>query len=285
MPRNLVDAATREHREAWLATLPGTIARLERRWSLAVGEPFQPGGQTAWVAPARTKTGADVVLKVAWRHTEAAHEAAGLRVWDGNGTVWLHAVEESDDTIALLIERCVPGTALTCRPEREQDIVIASLLPKLWREPPSGHEFRPLQEMCDLWADAFERKAAARPQSLDAGLAREGVALFRALPASADRNVLLCTDPHAGNVLAAQREPWLMIDPKPYVGDPTYDPLQHLLNCEERVNTDPVGFARRMADLLDLDGDRLLLWLFARCVVESADWPTLAPIARMVAPR
>jgi streptomycin 6-kinase len=57
------------------------------------------------------------------------------------------------------------------------------------------------------------------------------------------------------------------------------------LNCEERVNTDPVGFARHTAELLDLDGDRLLLWLFARCVVESADWPTLAPIARMVAPR
>ncbi len=286
MPRCLVEAATREHREAWLAGVPATVKRLEQHWSLTVGEPFQPGGQTAWVAPARTKSGEDdLVLKVAWRHTEAAHEAAGLRVWDGNGTVWLHAVEESDDTIALLIERCVPGTALTCRPEREQDIVIASLLPRLWREPPSGHEFRPLQEMCDLLADEYEQKAASRPPSLDPGLAREGVALFRALPTSAERNVMLCTDPHAGNVLAAQREPWLMIDPKPYVGDPTYDPLQHLLNCEERLHADPVGFARRMADLLGLNSDRLLLWLFARCVIDSANWPTLAPIARLVAPR
>jgi streptomycin 6-kinase len=285
MPRSLVDAATREHREAWLATLHGTITRLERRWSLTVGEPFQPGGQTAWVAPARTDTGANVVLKVAWRHTEAEHEAHGLRAWDGNGAVRLHAAEESDDTIALLIERCVPGTALARRPEPEQDVVIASLLPRLWRDLAPGHEFRPLQEMCDLWAERYEQQSATRPPSLDPGLTREGVALFRALPASADRNVLLCTDPHADNVLAAQREPWLMIDPKPYVGDPTYDPLQHILNCEERVHVNPVGFARRMADLLDLDGDRLLLWLFARCVVESADWPTLAPIARMVAPR
>jgi streptomycin 6-kinase len=75
-----------------------------------------------------------------------------------------------------------------------------------------------------------------------------------------------------------------MIDPKPYVGDPTYDPLQHLLNCDERLRADPIGFARRIAELLALDPDRLLLWLFARCVVESLDWPTLAPIARLVAP-
>ena len=284
MPRSLVDAAMSERRRAWLANLPETVEKLEQRWSLDVGTPFQPGGQTAWVAPARTTTGEDVVLKVGWRHDEAEHEAAGLRVWDGQGSVRLHATEESDDTIALLIERCVPGTALACRPEAEQDLVIASLLSRLWHELTPGHEFRPLQEMCDAWANAFEQKSATRPGSLDPGLAREGVALFRALPASAERNVLLCTDLHAENVLAARREPWLMIDPKPYVGDPTYDPLQHLLNCEERLHTDPYAFVRGMADLLALDRDRLLVWLFARCVVESLDWPTLAAVARLVAP-
>jgi streptomycin 6-kinase len=94
----------------------------------------------------------------------------------------------------------------------------------------------------------------------------------------------LCTDLHAGNVLAAEREPWLAIDPKPYVGDPTYDALQHLLNCEERLRADPRELARRMAGLLDLDAERLLLWLFARCVQESASWPPLLEVARGIAP-
>ncbi|MDQ1455913.1 MAG: streptomycin 6-kinase [Actinomycetota bacterium] len=276
--------APNERHRLWLATVPGTVKKLEQRWSLDVGAPFQPGGQNAWVAPARTKTGEDVVVKVAWRHPEAEHEAAGLRVWDGQGSVRLHATEETEDTVALLIERCVPGSALASRPEPEQDLVIASLLSRLWRELAPGHEFRPLQEMCDAWAEAFEQKSSTRPGVLDPGLAREGVGLFRALPASAERHVLLCTDLHAGNVLAAQREPWLMIDPKPYVGDPTYDPLQHLLNCDERLHADPAGLVRRIAELLALDPDRLLLWLFARCVIESVDWPTLAPIARLVAP-
>ena len=287
LPRNLAEAVTRdgdERRRAWLAALPGTVEHFQQRWSLRVGEPFQPGGQTAWVAPARSEAGGNLVLKLAWCHEEARHEADGLRAWNGRGAVFVHAAEELDGTAALLLERCLPGSTLASLPEPEQDTVIASLLLRLWREPAAGHPFRPLQEMCDAWADGFERKAAARPMSLDSGLAREGIALFRALPASADRNVLLCTDLHAENVLSAEREPWLMIDPKPYVGDPTYDALQHLLNCDERLEADPRALVRRMADLLELDLERLLLWLFARCVQEAPDWPALARLAPRIAP-
>jgi streptomycin 6-kinase len=284
MPRNLVEAAERDGRQSWMARLPATVNMLQARWSLEVGEPFQPGGQTAWVAPARSDARGDVVLKVAWKHSEAAHEAEGLRAWDGAGAVRLHAVEESDDTIALLLERCLPGTALAGRPEPEQDTVIAGLLHRLWLQPAPGHRFRSLQLMCDVWAGEFERAWAAGRANLDAGMARDAIALFRTLPATADREVLLCTDLHAENVLAAQRAPWLVIDPKPYVGDPTYDPLQHLLNCDERLHADPRDLVRRMADLLGLDRDRLLLWLFARCVQESPNWPGLAEVARRIAP-
>jgi streptomycin 6-kinase len=47
---------------------------------------------TAWVAPARDRLGRPLALKVAWWHPEAAHEAAGLRAWDGPGHHYLHAV-------------------------------------------------------------------------------------------------------------------------------------------------------------------------------------------------
>lgn len=280
MPQNLVDAAEREGRRSWLATLPATVRVLRERWSLQIGEPFQPGGQTAWVAPVRGKAGRDLVLKVAWRHMEAAHEADGLRAWDGDGAVRLYGTDGFDDTAALLLERCKPGTTLACRPESEQDRVIAGLLHRLWREPGAGHPFRPLQDMCGAWADEFERKLTAGRGTLDPGMARDGIALFRALPTTAERTVLLCTDLHAGNVLAAEREPWLVIDPKPYIGDPTYDPLQHMLNCDERLRADPRALVYRMADLLGLDRERLLLWLFARCVQESPDCPELVEVVR-----
>jgi streptomycin 6-kinase len=221
------------------------------------------------------------VLKVAWRHFEADDESAGLREWDGDGAVTLYDAAGVDDvTVALLLEPSVPGTPLCERPEDEQDVVIAALLRRLWREPPSAHRFRPLQQMCDAWADSFARKVSP----LDAPTTRRGAELFRALPGSPDRDMLLCTDLHAGNVLAAQREPWLVVDPKPYLGDPAYDVLQHMLNCEARLRADPHAMVARLAGLLDLDAGHLSLWLFARCVIESADQPELADVARAIAP-
>jgi streptomycin 6-kinase len=284
MPRNLVDAAGEDRRAAWLAGLPAQIEAAATRWSLTLGAPFEPGGQTAWVAPAHSADHGDVVLKVGWRHMEAEDEAAGLREWAGEGAIRVFADQRlSEQTAALLLERCRPGTTLAERAEEEQDVVITALLHRLWRDPPDG-AFRPLQQMCDFWADSFERKVAQGVAHVDPGIAREGADLFRSLPATTEKEVLLCTDLHADNVLAAERAPWLVIDPKPFVGDPTYDALQHLLNCEDRLQADPRGLATRVAGLLGLDPGRLLVWLFARLVVDSASWPWALEIARRIRP-
>lgn len=286
MPRQLEAACRRDGRDAWLAALPEEIEDVAARWSLTLGTPFEPGGVTAWVAPATSTRHGDVVLKVGWRHLEGEDEAAGLRAWNGDGAVRVLADEHfSPTTTAILLEPCVPGRTLAEHPEGEQDVVIAGLLTRLWRVPTQGTSFRPLQLMCDHWADGFERKlAAGRGNGIDPGLAREGVALFRTLPSSAPDERLLCTDLHAENVLAARREPWLVIDPKPFVGDPTYDALQHHLNCKERLSAEPRALAARMAGLLGLDLDRLLAWLFAYCVVQSTEFPWLLGVAEQIRP-
>jgi streptomycin 6-kinase len=279
IPENLAKAAKSEGRDDWLESLPAKIATLAEQWELDVGEPFQPGGQTAWVAPAR-RHGRAVVLKVLWRHPEAEHEADGLRAWGGDGSVLLYESAEVDErSTAMLLERCRPGTTLEVLAEPDRDVVIAGLLNRLRREPAPGHPFRLLSSMCDAWADQFERKTSPLGQ----GMSAAGDRLFRELPRTAERSVLLCTDLHAGNVLSAERAPWLMIDPNPYVGDPTYDALQHMLNCE-RLKSDPLRLVERMAGLLDLDAERLRAWLFARCVMEAPDWPNLGQVARLVAP-
>ena len=243
MPRNLVRGLD-EHdgdasaRRAWTATLPAMVHDLARRWSLDLERPFQPGGSASWVAPVR-RGGERLVLKVGWPHYEALHEADGLQAWGGEGAVRLHDFVVIDETRALLVEACEPGTPLSrVLPASEQDAVVAALLRRLWIDPPAGHGFRPLQSMCDCWADAFEAKYArcvAHGPQLDPGLVRAGVELLRGLPAGSERCVLLCTDLHPENVLASRRVPWLMIDPKPYVGDPTYDPVQHMFNFPARL--------------------------------------------------
>lgn len=274
-------------RSQWQAALPGLVADLARRWSLRLGEPFE-GGTASWVTRATMQDGTPVVLKVGFPHFEALHEADGLQAWKGEGAVRLLARHDAAPVTALLLEACEPGTPLEqIHPPQTQDEVVADLARRLWIEPGPGHPFRPLSVMCEQWAAEFERDdAAARDRGeprLDPGLARAGVRLFRDLPADADESVLLCTDLHHGNVLAARREPWLVIDPKPYVGDPAYDALQHMINFPDRLTGHPGRFAARMADLLGVDTERLTLWLFARCAVESAD-ADLRQAATLLAP-
>jgi streptomycin 6-kinase len=290
VPEYLAETARRDRRvRDWITGLPAIVAAFANRWSLRVGEPFQPGGQCSWTAPATGPAGAGLVLKVGFRFPggEERDEAAGLRLWHGNGAVRLYDAQEGDSAYGLLIERCLPGTPLgRALPEPEQDQVVTGLLRRLWAQPHAAYPFRPLTEMCAVWGDEFEREyAAASPADrLDPGLARAGIALFRTLPQTAGSRVLLCTDLHGDNILAALRRPWLVIDPKPYVGDPAYDVLQHMLNCDGRLAADPGALARRMADLAGLDGGRVRQWLFARSVQESVGSPLMRHVAGRLAP-
>jgi streptomycin 6-kinase len=284
--RDAVEEDDYAERFAWLEALPRTVEEIASEWELELGEPYLPGGQCAWVAPARNQAGEELVLKVGWRHREAEHEADALRFFDGDGAVRCFATKALEDTTALLLERCVPGRQLNqVLSEPEQDVVVARLMRRLWeRAPQDGHPFRSLAELCDQWAGWFEQDFGLDSRGLDAGLAADGMAVLRELPRTAESSAILCTDLHAGNVLASQREPWLVIDPKPFIGDPAFDPVQHMLNCDERLATDPVGLSRRMAELLDLAPERVQFWLFARCVQESLHDLTMRELARRLAP-
>lgn len=202
-------------------------------------------------------------------HTEANHEIDGLRFWDGDPTVRLLDADEGSG--AMLLERCVPDTWLRSSPEEEQDVVIAGLLRRMWRVPDSPHPFRPLAEMVDRW---IEETLANQARWLDPGLVREGLRAFGALSDDpVPGHVLLATDLHAGNVLSARREPWLVIDPKPFVGDPAFDATQHLLNCTERMLDAPGATIERFAGLVGVDPDRVRRWTFARGAAENRhDW-------------
>lgn len=282
-------AAFGDERADWLAALPARVEELAERWGLRLDDPFEPGGNCAWVAPGVDRHGRDVVLKVAWHHTEARHEAEGLVALAGHGAVELFRFEhltptgsldpDGADTTAMLLERCRPGVELRALPEAQQHAVITGLLRQVWAvDLPPTHPFRPLSTMVDEWTASAERRLAEHRGRMDEGLARHGLALFRALARDTTREVLLATDLHAGNVLSSERAPWLIIDPKPYVGDPHYDVTQHLLNCES-LRADPIGLSDEVAALAGLDPDRVRQWLFARCVQEHLQhqplWPGL----------
>jgi streptomycin 6-kinase len=82
-------------------------------------------------------------------------------------------------------------------------------------------------------------------------------------------------DLHYGNVLAADREPWLAIDPKPMNGDPHYEVAPMLWNRTEELAGDLRGGLRRrfhaLVDAGGLDEDRARDWVVVREVL-NAHW-------------
>lgn len=236
----------------------------------------------SWVAVVRLAEGTTAVLKLGMPHFEGRDEMHGLRFWQGNAMV--HLLRADAESGAMLLERCEPGISLRTLSEPEQDVVIADILRQLWQPVSAATDFRPLSALTEYWSQETLADRALWP---DAGLVREGLRLFRELPDTAASQVLLATDLHAGNVLRAQRQPWLAIDPKPFVGDPAYDVTQHLLNCRRRLLTATETTIRRIADLAELESERVRLWLFARTAAEPQDdWQNSLhfTLAKMLAP-
>jgi streptomycin 6-kinase len=256
-------------REAWLARLPTLVRDLANRWALTIAEPFDSDEVScAWVAPVSREDGSRAVLKIGMPHMEGEQEIQGLRFWNGDVTVRL--LESDDRANAMLLERCEPGTHLRQSPEEEQDVVISGLLRRLWRPPQRDSTFRPLSALIAYWRS---ETVGAAERCSDPGLVQAGLELLQELSANDASPVVLATDLHAGNVLRARREPWLVIDPKPFVGDAAYDGTQHLLNCRARLHAKPIETISQFADLLGVDRERVRLWTFARAAAEPrAEW-------------
>jgi streptomycin 6-kinase len=254
-----------EEGRAWVAELPARIERLRRRWSLDLGPPFEPGGVTSWVAPA----GRDAVLKVVVPHREATYEAHALRAWAGEGSVRL--LDEDPAEHALLLERCRPGTALrqAGRPDDEVLDTGAATAVRLWR--PGDDPYERLADVMVEWAEMVEKRAAAVRVPVDDAVVAEAAALLRRLPATAGREVLLHGDLHPANLLAAEREPWLAIDPHPMRGDPAFDLPPLVLQTGNLVAAaDPADELDRRIDRVaattGTDPDRIRAWALARSV-------------------
>lgn len=262
---------------AWLAGLPRVVERLRERWSLRLGAPFH-GGSCSWVAPVRLPGGRSAVLKVTWPHREAMGEAEGLRLWAGHGTVLLY--REDRESLAVLVERCEPGTTLAESEQLSADkrlLIGAQLLYELWSVPPPRETgLERLDRVTAEWADLVEARMQRFAPDFDPGLVSLGARLLRELPRSAPREAIVHGDFNPGNILSAQRKPWLVIDAKPMIGDPGYDvwplisqiddPFAH--DDAQRVLTERMSL---VAGMVGEDVRRLAAWALAR-EVEAALW-------------
>jgi streptomycin 6-kinase len=241
----------------WLASLPARLTAVRERWRLRTGRrPFR-GGRVSLVLPATLPDGTPAVLKLQYPDRESEHEAAALARWDGDGAVRLLA--HDPDLHALVVERCAPGTPLyQAGPDRALDVLTA-LLPRLWV--PAGAPFDPLAAEAARWAAALPSRweAAGRPGGRR--LVDAAVRALTELGPSQGEQVLLHQDLHAGNVLAARREPWLVIDPKPLVGEREFGVVAAVRGGELGDDAGRLRYRLdRLCSELALDRERVRGW-------------------------
>lgn len=247
---------------AWLAGLADQVEQAATRWELQLGPAF-PGAHVSYVVAARRADGSDAVLKFQFPGEDCRTEADALRAWDGEGAIELLGHDRG--RWELLLERARPGTRLVEAPAGVALTVLADLTERTWVVPPPDAPFATLADhgrhwMLDL-VDHWEAVDRPCPRSL----------LDQAIAALADvvddqpDPVIVNQDLHVDNVLAAEREPWLVADPKPLVGDRAFSAAS-IVRCWQ-LGHSRADVARRLdwlCDRLALDRGRALHWSFGQ---------------------
>ena len=269
IPASLLALTDREPGwQDWLDRLPRLATDVLADWSLTPDGAARHG-ECALVLPVRTDAGRPAALKLAWPHDEARHEHLALQHWHGGGAVEL--LRADPRRWALLLERAGPAD-LTSLPDDEACAVVGGLYARLHRPAPPQ-----LTRLSTLAAD-WQGRLLGLPR--DAPVPRrfveQAAAACRAFAADdATDGRLIHTDLHYDNVLAGDREPWLVIDPKPLSGDPHHEPAPMLWNrWDEVVASGDVRWAVRrrfdvLVDAAGLSEDRARDWVVVREMVNA----------------
>jgi len=241
----------------WLARLPRLLEECAEQWSLELEDPY-PYAFASLAVPA-----GDVVLKVQFPGRESEHEAEALRVWDGDGAVRL--LDHDAERHALLLERARPGTALAEVGLEAALDVFADLLPRLWK--PAGEPFLPLADEAARWIASLpeEWERAGRP--FERRLLGAAMDALCELAPTQGESVLLHQDLHALNVLRAEREPWLAIDPKPLAGEREFG-IAAIVRGTELGHSKSEVLRRldRLTSELGLDRERARGWALGQTI-------------------
>ncbi|MEX2245906.1 MAG: aminoglycoside phosphotransferase family protein [Dehalococcoidia bacterium] len=267
----------------WLDRLPRMLAEYADRWGLRIEPPLAQSYN--FVAPATRADGTSVIFKcgVVADASSIRAEIAALRHWAGDGAVLVF--EDDAPNGVVLLERLVPGQALVELDDMASTRIAAGLMRRLWKPPPNEHVFPTLADWSKAFAKLRERHHGTTGP-LPAEMIDRGESLYRDLVASQSEPVLLHGDLHHFNILSAQREPWLIVDPHGVIGEPAFEVGPWLRNTVGDPNgphahlyllKQPNARAvldRRLNDfseLLEVDRARLRDWGFAFCAL-SACW-------------
>ncbi len=202
---------------AWLAELPGIVEGLLGRWGCVPDGEVMHGG-VGVIVPVRRRVGGTAVLKVSFPHPGNVHEPDAFAAWGGRGAVQLY--ERDDARFAMLLERVRASTLAEVDDGDDVATVAGRINRRLAVPAPPG--LPRLHERAGAWEEQLRKDAAELAHPLSRYVVDAAVATVREL-GRVQPDTLVHGDLHARNILRADREPWLAVDPKGYAGDPAYD--------------------------------------------------------------
>ena len=221
-------------------------------------------GNCAMVVPVRTEDDRAGVLKITWPHWEAETEHLALRAWQGDGAVELWRADPR--RFALLLERARPDRDLHALDVLDACEVVARFYAGCSITATAAPR---LSDLCREWVDRLPPLVEAN--LISRRFVSQADRLLRDFAADPDTDsALIHCDLHFFNVLAAEREPWLVIDPEAAVGRSgrTRSP-----RCLEPVGGGDGAASPRQAlldrlftvvDVAGLDEDRVRDWIVVR---------------------
>ncbi|MGW2814480.1 aminoglycoside phosphotransferase family protein [Streptomyces sp. NPDC001415] len=255
----------------WARQLPLIVRELMERWECVPDGEVMHGG-VGVIVPVRRRGGGTAALKVSFPHPGNVHEPDAFAAWGGRGAVLLY--ERDDERFAMLLERAHTSTLAEIEDGDEVVTVAGRLNRRLAIPAPPG--IPRLREQADAWEEQLRKDADELAHSLSPRVVDAAVATVREL-GRVQPDILIHGDLHARNILRADREPWLAVDPKGYAGDPAYDGgtllksrALTLLEADE-----PRKAVHRIldvfADSAELDRERVRCWALFHAV-QAAFW-------------
>lgn len=260
-----------DHGKQWLNNLPEIIKRYEHKWEISCFPPFPLSYN--YVAPAKTHTGKNVVLKLSFpENQEFPLEFEALRFYRGHGSI--NVLQADIENGAMLLEKAEPGTRVhDVMPDEKQISIVSNVLREL-HKPISNTQASLFPTISD-WAKAFDRYK--EKNSLSSGpvpkwMFDKAKGIFSELVNDNKELVLLHGDLHNDNILSSERG-WLVIDPKGLIGERTFElgaflrnPLFDFPKNSEYKKLE-IRRILQFSEELNFETDRILAWAFASAVI------------------
>ncbi|PCJ29436.1 MAG: hypothetical protein COA94_01545 [Rickettsiales bacterium] len=254
----------KNNREKWQVELE----ELRQEWNLSwEGDPMET--PTSIIIFARYKN-QPAALKIS--NSASEHTSAVLKHYNGYGAA---RILKNRGRITLM-KRCVPGVSLKDLTLNNEDEKATHILCDVIEKLHSNVEFEGNYRFTHEFTQFFDHYLNSGDKQIPTKLIEKASAIFADLKDSKEKQILLHGDLHHENIIYDQKQGWLAIDPKGFVGEACYEVGAFLRNPIDSEICLSHNIIKRRIDIictrLGYDKLRVLSLAFAQSILAAVQF-------------